>query len=315
MDFYVLEIGRSGSQVVAWLNGAVDDPEIVSIHKNLVSGTGGTNSTRFAAIFEIDGKTLLPGDEWDLRLRLTDGNSNADVLSAEGFGIDTVVLYGEPVVYVPPSDTKVIASYSFNTGSGASSDTETLTTAGAYSMAYYNSASPGTAEFTDMVNGLGLPSGTAASSIDRDSNPTLSDALNTTDFTAQTHLHQFTVTIPANATVSIDRIQFEWGVAETKHFNGLSPAFELVSDKTGSTILASDSFSIPSSVSSNIYSPDGAGVLKTYDIDLSGNTSLQNLSNTTVTFIIALDENANRDAAERRHVIDNVVLNSGVQGN
>jgi len=28
-----------------------------------------------------------------------------------------------------------------------------------------------------------------------------------------------------------------------------------------------------------------------------------------------LDEYANKDAAERRHVIDNVVLNSGVQGN
>ena len=61
----------------------------------------------------------------------------------------------------------------------------------------------------------------------------------------------------------------------------------------------------------NIDSLAGSG-LKSYTVDLSTQPALQGLSGTSVTFILALDENLNKDADERRHLIDKVVVEGDV---
>lgn len=275
-----------------------------------------SSGTRTMGVFVNNSKIgtfSTSSTSWEIKsfpATLQAGNNTVQVRDSEGAN-EADVDYLK-VVVSGSGNSQVIASYNFNGGSTASSDSESSTTAGAYTVNFY-SPSPGTTAFTSVVNGLNLPSAAATSSFDRDSNPTLANALNTVDFDVQTHIHRFTVTIPAGVTVSLDSIEFGWGVAETQSFNGLAPTLELVSNKTAGVILASDSFTVGASVPSNIYSPDGAGSLKGYNINLSNRTNLQNLTNTTVTFMFALDENTNKDGTTRRHILDNIILNGTVQ--
>jgi hypothetical protein len=87
------------ADIVAWLNGALDSPGIVSTKRILVTANGGTLLTPFSITYPINGKLLSPSDNWDLRLRMEDGNGTAYSLTTpgnrEGFGIDTVTIYGK----------------------------------------------------------------------------------------------------------------------------------------------------------------------------------------------------------------------------
>ncbi|MDB4492224.1 arylsulfatase [bacterium] len=83
------------ADLVAWLNDALDSPGIVSPRQTIVSTIGGNDAVNFTITYPINGKVLQSGDKWDLRLRLQDGNGGAYALNQEGFGIDTVTIYGE----------------------------------------------------------------------------------------------------------------------------------------------------------------------------------------------------------------------------
>ncbi|MDB4295309.1 hypothetical protein N9908_03595, partial [Akkermansiaceae bacterium] len=76
-------------------NDALDSPGIVSPRQTIVSTIGGNDAVNFTITYPINGKVLQSGDKWDLRLRLQDGNGGAYALNQEGFGIDTVTIYGE----------------------------------------------------------------------------------------------------------------------------------------------------------------------------------------------------------------------------
>ncbi|NJM37248.1 MAG: sulfatase-like hydrolase/transferase [Akkermansiaceae bacterium] len=84
------------ADVVAWLNGVLDTPGVVGSRATLVTGSGGTNLTPFTITYNLTSKVLQPGDKWDLRLRLQDGNTNTDAINVEGFGIDSVQVIGAP---------------------------------------------------------------------------------------------------------------------------------------------------------------------------------------------------------------------------
>ncbi|MFC7336047.1 arylsulfatase [Haloferula chungangensis] len=87
------------ADVVAFLNGSLDSPGVVSPNKTLVTGNGGKRITPFEISHPINGKTLNATDNWELRLRLEDDNGAAYSLGnpgdQEGFGIDTVLIYGK----------------------------------------------------------------------------------------------------------------------------------------------------------------------------------------------------------------------------
>lgn len=82
------------ADLVAWLNDALDTPGIVSPKRSLVLGNGGSLLTPFSVSYPVNGKVLGVSDKWDLRLRLRDTNNAAFTLEEEGFGIDTVTVFG-----------------------------------------------------------------------------------------------------------------------------------------------------------------------------------------------------------------------------
>ncbi|MGJ8697383.1 MAG: arylsulfatase [Verrucomicrobiaceae bacterium] len=85
------------ADLVAWLNGALDSPGIVSPRQTMVSTAGGSAVVNFTLTYPINGKVLQIGDKWDLRLRLQDGNGAAYSLDDEGVGVDTVTVYGQRI--------------------------------------------------------------------------------------------------------------------------------------------------------------------------------------------------------------------------
>ncbi len=212
------------------------------------------------------------------------------------------------VMTLSSAHAAVIAEYTFEAGNGVSTDGEALTAAGVYSMAFYPGDGNDVAEFTNAFDSLSLGSFAATISVTADTDPTLADALGTADFDNRTSLHRFTITIPSGVTLSIDSLDFDWGFAQSgSPTTSTAPKLDLVSTATGGTILETDNFTIDANEDPDIFNADSAGALKGYNTDLSGYASLQNLSDTTVTFLFALDEHS-REATTRRHVIDNVIL-------
>ncbi|MCH7226888.1 PEP-CTERM sorting domain-containing protein [Haloferula sp. A504] len=181
----------------------------------------------------------------------------------------------------------VIAQYDFTGGSTASSDTELSTTASSFA------ASGITPSYTSNRVEIG---GDDTPTVAFDpSNPSDLDTVMDAAIT-NGHYLSFTVTIDSATEVDLTSIDFDYTST-----SGFDFGFGLFSDKTGFTV---------GNELAGVFGNEGSDPSLSGPIDLTGITSLQNLTDTTVEFRFYLTDRSGSNT--RIHLLDNVSLEGNV---
>ncbi len=203
------------------------------------------------------------------------------LLSAFGAG---VMLFLVPLA----NAAVVVASYNFTSGSAASNDSETNTSATGIT---FGSGISGAAFANNRLEIGGDDTTTAGSG--NNLNGELTTAISGNGYAT------FTVTIPSDVSVNLTSVQFDYGTG------GSLGAFRFgigaFSDKTGFTL--GDQFY-------DRFQSTGTTSYPAEQTSLAGEAALQNLTNTSVEFRIYIgDESGSPD---RIHFFDNISLSGDV---
>ncbi len=181
-----------------------------------------------------------------------------------------------------------IASYDFTGGSTASSDTETFTTAGSIS-----SGAGVTPAFTSdriEIGGDDTPYNYPASPNPSSLEDAMGPAISTNSYLS------FTVTIGNDVEADLTSIDFDYS-----SINGFDFGFGVFTDKTGFTV--GDELA-------GVFGNEASSPSLSGPVDLSGITSLQNLTDTSVEFRFYLMDRSGSNT--RIHLFDNVSLEGNV---